>query len=97
MLDFAFHGVVQRQMQRPDLIEIPVESGNRIADLEQRHRQVITCRGVVGEVSLGPGGGRVGQQFRIAQRIGDAVGGEWILEVPCIADQRPAWPMRPDV
>jgi len=54
VLDLPLHGEVQRQVQRLDLIEIPVEGSNRIADLEQRDRQGARVRAYSSKAAVLP-------------------------------------------
>ena len=74
------------------LVEVPRERCDPVRGLEQSERHLVASRLVRGERRVRQDGPR--EQLRIAQRVRDAVRGGWILEVPRVADERPAWSPR---
>ena len=79
-------------MQRLHLVIGPGKRCDVVGDVEQSAREIVPRRLVVGKCGRCPLHNRARQQFRIAQCVRDAVSGEWILEVPGVADKRPPGP-----
>src|SRR4029453_4551437 len=79
-------------MQRLHFAVGPGKRRNVVGYFEQSAREIVPGRLVVAKCGARPLHNRARQQFRIAQRVGNAVGGERIFKVPGIADERPPVP-----
>jgi len=77
-------------VQDADLVERPVEAGNRLGHVEHWRAEGGAGGLVGGQRVIAAAAERLGEQFRVQQGVGDAVRGQRILEVPGVADQRPA-------
>ena len=75
----------------PDQIEVPVEGRNSVSRLEKRAGQIFASA-VSGIVDHPTPTAAIGEQFRVAKGVGDAVRSQRILEVAGIADQCPPRP-----
>src|SRR5262245_5775823 len=67
----------------------PRKRRDLVGDLEQSTRKIVTRRLVVLKRGRGSFENRARQQFRIAQRVGNAVRGAWIFEVAGVSNERP--------
>ena len=81
-------------MQVLDLIEAPPERGDRLRHVEQGQRQDIALMLIGLERARPSIQDRAGQQLRVPECVGDAVGGQRVFEVTGIADERPTRAVR---
>ena len=65
-----------------------------MSSVSSNNRRDRSCRVASYSVNaaVGPLHDRARQQFRVSQRIRNAVRGEWILEIPGVADESPSGP-----
>ena len=72
-----------------DLLSGPVEGGDAPGHAEQAQRKLVAF-GLVTAHGIGPSGsGHAGQDLGVTQGVGDAVGGDRVLEVAGVTDQGP--------
>ena len=81
-------------MQVLDLIEAPPERGDRLRHVEQGLRQDIALMLIGLERARPSIQDRAGQQLRVPECVGYAVGGQRVFEVTGIADERPTGAVR---
>src|SRR5688572_8474469 len=93
-LDLARHGFGELFVEDANARQIPAERGYRISGFEQIDTRGIPLFLVVSQRVVRSVVDRIGEQFRVAQRIRDAVGSQRVLEVSGVTDQRPAGSVR---
>ena len=81
-------------MQVLDLVEAPPERGDRLRHVEQGLRQGIALMLIGLERARSSIQDRAGQQLRVPECVGYAVGGQRVFEVTGIADERPTGAVR---
>ena len=77
-------------MELLNLREVPLEGCDGIGHFEVSDRQLVASTLIAGERGLRACGRRLREQFRVDERVGDAVGRQRILEVTGIAHECPA-------
>ena len=80
-------------MQMLELREVPRKGCDRVGHLEKPHGPIVASALVVGEDALGPIDRGAGEELRIDEGVGYSVSREWILEIACVTDERPAGPV----
>src|SRR5262249_30772953 len=88
----APHGLAELLVQLGQLVESPGERGDLVGELEDLERQGVALLLVGGEAGADE---CAREAVGVAERVGDAVRGERILEVAGVADEGPARPVRP--
>jgi len=98
-VDFVGHCCAEFFQQCADLHGVPGVGGDGVGDREQRLRETVASGLVAGEwgcrvavVTCDRGGDGASEQFGVAQRVGEAVGGDGVFVVAGVADQGPARP-----
>ena len=81
-------------MQALDLIEAPLERGDRLRHVKRGPRQDIALTLIVLERALVSIQDRAGQQLRVPECVGYAVGGQRVFKVTGIAGERPTGAVR---
>ncbi len=87
-----FHLSAQSEMVLLDFVQIPLEGGDAIRDVEKTLHQIVTSRliaseGVVTALYYGPS-----QKLGVTKGIGDPVRSNGIAEVAGVTDQSPTRP-----
>ena len=81
-------------MQALDLSEAPSERGDRLRHVKQGPRQDIALTLIALERALVSIQDRAGQQLRVPECVGYAVGGQRVFKVTGIAGERPTGAVR---
>ena len=81
-------------MQILDLIEAPLEGGNRLRHVEQGPRQGIALMLIGLERALSSIQDRAGQQLRVPECVTNAMSSQRVFKVAGVADERPARAVR---
>ena len=89
--DFCLHGLVEGEVMLLQGIEVPRERGDGISCFEQWDRQSVPLRLVIGERRLLARYG-FGEQLGVAEGVGQPMGGERVLEVASVTNERPTRP-----
>src|SRR5262249_37936323 len=83
------HGVFQLKQMAADVVGGPIEGGDAPGHAEQPQRKLVTFCLIAPDGVGTPGRDHARQDLRVAKRVGDAVGGDRVLEIASVTDQGP--------